>query len=55
MTTAVFLRDLSNTKAPPSFPLNRPLYIIMDTCPQLKCVRLITMKQLEIINGKMSD
>lgn len=55
MTTAVSLGDLSNKKAPKSFPFNRPLYIIMDTCPLLKCGSLITMKQLEIIIEKMAD
>jgi len=55
MTTAVFPGDLRNKKAPKSFPLNRPLYIVMDTCLRLKCDSLITMKQLEIIIEKTAD
>lgn len=55
MTTAVYLGDLSNKKAPKSFPLSRPLHIIMDTFLYLKCDSLITMEQLEIIIEKIAD
>lgn len=55
MTTTAFLGDVSIKKPPTTFPVNRPLYVFMDTCLHLKCDSLITMKQLEIIIDKMAD
>lgn len=56
MTTVVFLGDLSNKKGTSKgFLLNRPLYIIMDTCLSLKCGSLITVKHLEIIIAKIAE